>query len=263
MDNIIILGRTTPFNPAEHINALLAMLEKDPIDLLILDPLMSLVVGNNNDPKDIRDSLSPVIARLSAMGTTLLGLGHCTKDSSDRPIVQRYMGSGAYTQLARAVWALINVNDRLLWGKAKVSWGDRRGVYDVQVDGQMVDYDSGKVAEVGIAHLGGQPDVDRNIDQVEREQRSKEREDKTEDNDTATAILDTLRAEGGKLDRLSLIKALGDEGHGRSTADKWLGKLIARSEVVKRKATPAEKGDKRNLAMYELAPKRSRSVEDF
>ena len=262
MGNIIILGRTTPFVPAEHIGGLLDRLEKDPIDVLMLDPLMSLVVGDNNNPKHIRDSLQPVIARLTAMGTTLLGIGHWTKDSHDRAIVQRHMGSGAYTQLARAVWAMVSVNDRLLWGKGKVSWGDRRGVYEVRIDPQMVDYEGGDSELVGVAHLLGQPDVDRNLDQVERSERAKEREDATEDNDTAKAILDTLRAEGGKLDRLSLIKSLADEGYGRSTADKWLGKLIARSEVAKRKATPAEKGNKRNLVMYELPPKRSRHGED-
>ena len=267
-DKVVLLGLSKPFHPGnrDHLKRELDRLETDPVDVFILDPLMSLVVGDNNTAKDIRDSIEPVLGRLNAMGTTLLGLGHFTKDSSDRAIVQRYMGAGGYTQLARAMWVLVEANDRLMFGKAKVSWGDRRGVYDVRIAANTVEYHNGERREVGLAELGD-VDVDRNIDQMERSERAKEREDKTEDNDTAKAILDTLRDEGGKLDRKTLVNAVKDGyGHGVRTVEKWLAKMLERGDIIGRPATPDEKakaGNVRNLRIIEVPAERHDYTHDI
>ena len=100
--------------------------------------------------------------------------------------------------------------------------------------------------------------VDEAIADEERRLLAIEREDASDENDTAVAMLDTLRGAGGELDRQTLVRLIVDRyGHGRRTVEKWLAKLVERNEIVKRKATAREKaGNKRHLVIYELPAER-------
>ena len=129
------------FDPAIHLQPLIDYLEDDENlpDVLIIDPVIRILKGGNNSAEDVRRSLDPLASYAERRGITILGIGHFTKGSGDRPIIDRYMGSGAWTQRARMVWGVIEVAGVRLFGKAATNLADARGVFQYSVEPCVVD----------------------------------------------------------------------------------------------------------------------------
>ena len=168
-DNIelLVANGDRPFDPARDGTDLLLHLEKDPPALLIIDPIIRLLRGANNAAEDVRQSLDDFAARVERLGVTLLGVGHFTKGSGDRPIVDRYMGSGAWTHRARMVWGVIDVGEDRLFGKAATNLADSRGVYPYEIEETTVKTpEHGNVLTTRV--VLEDPITDETLDEAER-----------------------------------------------------------------------------------------------
>ena len=80
-------------------------LTQHPVTLLVIDPLIDVITGgNNNDPAVIRQAIETKINPILATGCTVLGIHHERKDAKkDDLLVDRAIGSQAWTGVARSV----------------------------------------------------------------------------------------------------------------------------------------------------------------
>ena len=97
--------RLKPDDPPSDHELLMANLNKDPVALLILDPIMDIITGGaNNDPSVIRRAVEKKINPILQTGCTVIGVHHERKDAKkDDLLVDRAIGSQAWTASARSV----------------------------------------------------------------------------------------------------------------------------------------------------------------
>ncbi|HET8598129.1 MAG TPA: AAA family ATPase [Castellaniella sp.] len=104
-------GRTKPFDPAKDLNLLkTAIHQLGHVELLILDPIVSLVRGDMHKANDVRQSLEPVVELAAECSAALIGITHFSKGSRSSNPADRVLGSQAFGALARMV--LVAVRDK-------------------------------------------------------------------------------------------------------------------------------------------------------
>jgi len=92
------------FDPGRDMLLLEATAEALPAPrLLILDPIVSAVVGDSHKGAEVRRSLQPVVALGQRLECAVLGITHFSKGTSGRDPVERVTGSIAFAALARMV----------------------------------------------------------------------------------------------------------------------------------------------------------------
>ena len=87
------------------LDLLQANLRQDPVTLIIIDPMLDVVSGgNNNDPSVIRQAIETKINPLLETGCAVVGIHHERKDALKGDLlVDRAIGSQAWTGVARSV----------------------------------------------------------------------------------------------------------------------------------------------------------------
>jgi len=95
-------------NPQEifsDLKKLEKIVKKNKIDILVVDPLAS-ITGNidSNSERDVRQFLEPLIARLSDLNLTLIGIRHHGKSSKNAR--RKGLGSVAFSSLVRSIITL-------------------------------------------------------------------------------------------------------------------------------------------------------------
>lgn len=158
------------FDPSESLMQALDDMADDPPDLLVIDPIIRLLKGKNIAAEDVRKSLDPVAARAEEIGIALLGIGHFAKSSGDRPILDRFLGSQAWTARARMVWALIEVGDRKFFGKAATNLAPTHGVIEYRIKETPVEFFEGDT-DISTLVEFGEVNADESLDEVERRER--------------------------------------------------------------------------------------------
>ena len=103
------------------LDLLLNNMRTHPIDLLIIDPIMDVITGgNNNDPAVIRQNIEAKINPILSTGCTVLGIHHERKDAKkDDLLVDRAIGSQAWTGVARSVLHMQALPKRKAFGNNK------------------------------------------------------------------------------------------------------------------------------------------------
>ena len=92
------------FDPGHDMQLLETTAEALPgVRLLILDPIVSAVVGDSHKGAEVRRSLQPVVTLGQRLGCAVLGITHFSKGTSGRDPVERVTGSIAFAALARLV----------------------------------------------------------------------------------------------------------------------------------------------------------------
>jgi len=92
------------FDPARDMEPLRRKLEEiGDVRLLIVDPIVSAVMGDSHKNAEVRRSLQPLVDLASAMGCALIGITHFSKGTGGRDPVERLTGSLAFGALARVV----------------------------------------------------------------------------------------------------------------------------------------------------------------
>ena len=156
-----------PFDPATDLRLLIDQVEELNPDLLVIDPIIRVLSGKNNAAEDVRRSLDPLASYAEERGITILGVGHFAKGSADRAIIDRFLGSQAWTARARMVWATVEAGDTRLFGKAATNLADQRGAYEYTIGEVWIDTrNHGRVQTTAISL--GDPIVDETIDEAER-----------------------------------------------------------------------------------------------
>lgn len=109
--------------------ALEQVLADEDFGLLVLDPLISRLSGGLDTHKDaeVRQALEPLVAMCQRTRTSILGLIHVNKGSDTAHILDRIMGSKAFTGVARVVQVAVrdreSESQRYLFGVAKNNVG--------------------------------------------------------------------------------------------------------------------------------------------
>lgn len=73
------------------------------VQLLIVDPIVSAIVGDGHKANDVRRGLQPLVDLGQNLDCAVLGITHFSKGSSGRDPLERVMGSQAFGALARIV----------------------------------------------------------------------------------------------------------------------------------------------------------------
>jgi len=112
VDDIVDRGVTRSFDPATD----LAALEQEAsrigdIGLLIVDPVVSAVVGDSHKNAEVRRALQPLVNLAARLDCAVLGVSHFSKGSSGRDPTERLIGSIAFGALPRVVLTTARGND--------------------------------------------------------------------------------------------------------------------------------------------------------
>lgn len=105
IEGAVIDGQRCPFDPARDLPALSAALSglRD-VALLIVDPIVSAIAGDNHRNNEVRRGLQPLVDLAVRLGAGVLGVTHLSKGTAGRDPLERVTGSLAYGALARLVW---------------------------------------------------------------------------------------------------------------------------------------------------------------
>lgn len=81
--------------------------------LVIIDPVTSIVAGNTNDNKVVRDAMESLVDFAQAVNCALLCLTHVSKGASRRLPLERVMGALAYGAVPRVVLIAARINGNM------------------------------------------------------------------------------------------------------------------------------------------------------
>ena len=97
---------------------LLEGLRQDPVSLLVIDPLIDIITGaNNNDAATIRRAMEQKIQPIVNLGVTVLGIHHERKGARpDDLLADRALGSQAWPAAARSVLYMQALPKRIALG---------------------------------------------------------------------------------------------------------------------------------------------------
>ena len=135
-------GQSRSFDPARDFDKLLSNAEAiGNIKLLIVDPIISAVVGDSHKANDVRRGLQPLVELAQALDCVVLGVTHFSKGTMGREPIERVTGSQAFGALARVVIiaAKESSNDeakpaRRFIARAKSNIGPDGGGFDYSMD---------------------------------------------------------------------------------------------------------------------------------
>lgn len=120
LDNVFAIeGVRTPdgkqlVSLGQHLPQLRQFIEAERIDVLFVDALSDFMPGiKQNDNGEVRSILAPLVELGKETGCAVLGIVHLAKGGSGvKRAIERILGSGAFGQVARAVWAVtVNGDD--------------------------------------------------------------------------------------------------------------------------------------------------------
>jgi putative DNA primase/helicase len=97
-------GETCPFDPAQHMDRLIAKAKTiEDLKLLILDPVVSAVTGDSHKNSETRRALQPLVEFAATVGAAVLGITHYSKGTAGRDPAERVTGSLAFVAVSRLV----------------------------------------------------------------------------------------------------------------------------------------------------------------
>lgn len=143
LDNVFFIdsvnfgdNKNRAIDPSTDLKHLYNCLPNQQIDLIIFDPITSLIKGDSNKQIDVRDSLRWVTELAEEKSCAILGITHFTKGTAGTSPVERITGSVAFSALSRiALATLISPNsDRKVFCIAKSNLGIDRGGFEFIVE---------------------------------------------------------------------------------------------------------------------------------
>ena len=156
-----------PFEPSVDMPKLLEHIAKNPPDVLVIDPLIRILKGKNSSAEDVRRSLDPIAAEAERLGIAIIGIGHFAKRSGDLKILDRFLGSQAWTARARMTWSIVKGGEDYLFGKPGTNITTERGVINLSIVEKVVKFVSGKSDKYTYTEFGA-VNTEETLDEVER-----------------------------------------------------------------------------------------------
>lgn len=134
-------GALEPFDPAHDLHRLQEAVQKiGGVRLLIVDPIVSAVVGDSHKNTEVRRALQPVVDLASTCGFAVLGITHFSKGGQGTDPAQRVVGSVAFTAVARVVLVAAKVKaedgaeDRRILARSKSNIGPDDGGFEYRLE---------------------------------------------------------------------------------------------------------------------------------
>jgi hypothetical protein len=163
------------------------------VGLVIIDPVGNHIAGKNSDREtDIRDAIGPLNALADQHGCMVFGVRHLTEKECANGILAALLGSSAWSQVPRAVLAIVRDNDDATVSHLKVVAGNRMPPETpgrmFQIEGVLLD---GLESEVTRAVWLG--DSVKDLDAMLREAGQQSRSSSAS---ARELILDIIEAEG-------------------------------------------------------------------
>jgi hypothetical protein len=115
-------GVSCPFDAARDMEGLReAVTRIGGISLLIIDPIVTAVIGDMHKANDVRRSLQAIVDFAAEMNCAVLGITHFAKGTAGKNSAERVIGSQAFAALARMVLvaAKEEESDRRVFTRAK------------------------------------------------------------------------------------------------------------------------------------------------
>jgi putative DNA primase/helicase len=126
------------FDPATDIPALLtAAREISECALVIVDPVVTVVLGDSHKNTEVRRALQPLVGFASELDAAVFGVSHFTKGTAGRDPVERVTGSVAFGALPRVVMAAARVKgnaERRNFCRAKSNIGPDTGGWEYRLE---------------------------------------------------------------------------------------------------------------------------------
>lgn len=147
-------GEPRSFDPGRDIGLLLNEAKRiGNVQLLVVDPVVSAIVGDGHKANDVRRGLQPLVDLGHSLDCAVLGITHFSKGSSGRDPLERVMGSQAFGALARVVLVAAkevtskdDAPTRRFVARAKSNIGPDGGGFDYQLLQTELDHHEGVVA---------------------------------------------------------------------------------------------------------------------
>lgn len=137
-----------PFDPARDIEKLAtAVATIDDLALIVIDPIVSAVIGDSHNNGDVRRGLMPLGKLAEARNAALLGITHYTKGTQGRDPLERVTGSLAFGAAARFVFGTAkqrqpegeDAETRFIMARVKSSIGQDGGGFEYQFEQVEID----------------------------------------------------------------------------------------------------------------------------
>lgn len=105
-------------NRPTDFEVLLHILREEPVSLLVIDPLIDIITGgNNNDAATIRRAIEERLLPIMSLGVTVVGVHHERKGARpDDLLLDRALGSQAWPAVARSVLYMQALPKRIALG---------------------------------------------------------------------------------------------------------------------------------------------------
>ena len=133
-------GQVQSFDPARDMSALEARSKQiGDVKLLIVDPVVSAVLGDGHKNTEVRRSLQPLVDLASRLNAAVLGISHFSKGRAGSDPASRVIGSIAFTAVARVVLVAAKVKaedgvDYRILARGKSNLGPDDGGFEYQIE---------------------------------------------------------------------------------------------------------------------------------
>ena len=112
IEGTVECGAKRPFDPTKDFEYLSEQLAKLPaISLIVIDPIVDLVAGDQNKNADVRRALEPLQKISLDHNCAVLGVTHVTKSRKAGSAQDRVVGSQAFVAVPRIVMMTARIND--------------------------------------------------------------------------------------------------------------------------------------------------------
>ena len=133
-------GKLEPFDPSTDMEKLLEEAEKlGNVKLIIIDPIVSAIVGDSHKNTEVRRGLQPLVDLGQRLNAAILGISHFSKGGQGSDPAQRVVGSIAFTAVARIVLVAAKVksedgSERKVLARGKSNIGPDDGGFDFDLN---------------------------------------------------------------------------------------------------------------------------------
>lgn len=143
LDNIFFIdsmsfnkNESRPIDPTTDLKYLSESIIDKEIDLIIFDPITSLIKGDSNKQMDVRNSLRWVTELAEEKSCAILGITHFTKGTAGSSPVERITGSVSFSAIARTALTIVTSpnSDRKALCIAKSNLGIDHGGFEFTVE---------------------------------------------------------------------------------------------------------------------------------
>ena len=134
----VLRGRTArPFDPSQDLGMLVAEADRvGSVSLLIVDPVVSTIVGDSHKNTEVRRSLQPLVDLGALVDCAVLGISHFSKGNGGIDPLLRVTGSIAFGATSRVVLVAGKPRDgdQRILARAKSNIGPDDGGFAYRID---------------------------------------------------------------------------------------------------------------------------------